>query len=203
MIAKQGGPILAPINPHTGVSMSRPAKLTGYEILVRMHIVLGHASVPAVLSTLARMPKTANMITRQDVEEFQRRGCGICDTALMTTPNFPKSDGLQPLPEPGQYWIRDTVQLRKKAFHLNAWYLTVYTCKRSVYWLLLPHADYTADTVINLDQQLRVFNHSNTVALLVFQFLLAVLLRSPRLAVEAAHLKEGVDVGVGVGEGDG
>ena len=34
--------ILAPINPHTGVSMNRPAKLNGYEILCRMHVVLGH-----------------------------------------------------------------------------------------------------------------------------------------------------------------
>ena len=54
--------MLVPLNPHTGVSMNRPAKLTGYEILVRMHVVLGHCGLATLLTTLASLPGTKGMI---------------------------------------------------------------------------------------------------------------------------------------------
>ena len=157
-IAQINDAILAPINPHTGVSMSRPAKLSGYEILCRMHIVMGHAGLATLLHTLSQLPGTAGMITREDVEQFRRRGCGICDSTIMTAPPFPRADVLQPDPAPGQYWVSDTVSLRTVAFGSKASYMTVYVDKGSVYWLLIDHQDYTAETVVALDQQLRTFN---------------------------------------------
>ena len=81
---------------------------------------------------------------------------------LMNTPPFKTSQSLQPLPEPGQYWTRDTVSLRVPAFQFKwvlEWvHMTLYSDKRSSYWLLIGHENYTAETMVNLDQQLRAFN---------------------------------------------
>lgn len=157
-IALVGQHVLAPINPHTGVSMNRPAKLSGYEILCRMHVVLGHPGLATMLITLAGLKGTAGMVTKADIEEYRRRRCGLCESMLMNTPPFKTSQSLQPLPEPGQYWTRDTVSLRVPTFQFKWKYMTLYTDKRSSYWLLIGHTDYTAETVTSLDQQLRTFN---------------------------------------------
>ena len=66
---------------------------------------------------------------------------------LMNTPPFKTSQSLQPLPEPGQYWTRDTVSLRVPAFQFKWVHMTLYTDKRSSYWLLMGHKNYIAETV--------------------------------------------------------
>ena len=158
-VALQGmaSDVAAPINAHTGVSMSRPPKLTGYQILVRMHVVLGHASLATMLRTLARMPNTLGLITRADVEKFRERKCGICDTTLMITAPFPRK-GPQPKPEPGMRWTRDAVTLRVPSHQHGYIYLTSYVDNGSDVWVIIGHKDYTAETVIACDQQLRAFN---------------------------------------------
>ena len=103
MLAQQ---ILAPINPHTGVSMNRPAKLSGYEILCRMHVVLGHPGLATMLNTLGLLKTTQGMISKTDIEQFVRRKCGLCESMLMNTPPFSSSTTLHPKPEPGQMWTR-------------------------------------------------------------------------------------------------
>ncbi|KOO34385.1 hypothetical protein Ctob_016321, partial [Chrysochromulina tobinii] len=149
--------ILAPINPHTGVSMNRPAKLNGYEMLCRMHVVLGHPGLATMLHTLGLMKHTKGMISKADVEKFVRRKCGLCESMLMNTPAFRPSTTLSPAPEPGQVWTRDTLKFRVAQFHLNSLYVTGYSDKASGMWVLIPHLDYTAETVIELDQKLRTF----------------------------------------------
>ena len=149
--------ILAPINPHTGVSMNRPAKLNGYEMLCRMHVVLGHPGLATMLHTLGLMKHTKGMISKEDVEKFVRRKCGLCESMLMNTPAFRPSTTLSPAPEPGQVWTRDTLKFRVAQFHLNSLYVTGYSDKASGMWVLIPHLDYTAETVIELDQKLRTF----------------------------------------------
>ena len=153
-----GQQILAPINPHTGVSMNRPAKLTGYELLCRMHVVLGHPGLATMLNTLGLMKETKGMISKTDIEKFVRRKCGLCESMLMNTPAFRPSTTLSPAPEPGQVWTRDTLKFRVAQFHLNSFYVTGYSDKASGMWVLIPHLDYTAETVIELDQMLRTFN---------------------------------------------
>jgi transposase InsO family protein len=60
-------------------------------------------------------------------------------------------------PGPGQVWTRDTLKFRVAQFHLNSLYVTGYSDKASGMWVLIPHLDYTAETVIELDQKLRTF----------------------------------------------
>eukprot|EP00900_Chrysochromulina_parva_P017399 jgi/Chrpa1/25660/Chrysochromulina_OHIO_Genome00022673-RA len=52
-------------------------------------------------------------------------------------------------PEPGQVWTRDTLKFRMAQFHLNSLYVTGYSDKASGMWVLIPHLDYTAETVIH------------------------------------------------------
>jgi hypothetical protein len=150
--------ILAPINPHTGVSMNRPAKLSGYEMLCRMHVVLGHPGLATMLNTLSLLKETKGMISKADIEQFVRRKCGLCESMLMNTPPFSPSTTMHPAPEPGQVWTRDTLKFRVPQFQLKSIYVSGYSDKASGLWVLIPHIDYTAETVIELDQQLRTFN---------------------------------------------
>ena len=49
------------------------AKLTGVEILRRMHVVLGHPSLPVLLATLmASKDVSAHIITKADIEQYVR-----------------------------------------------------------------------------------------------------------------------------------
>ena len=143
-------------NVHTGVSMGRPPKLSGYDILVRMHIVLGHAGLDTVLRTLEKMG-LRHLVTDKDIERMRARKCGICDTALMIAPPFKRSV-VQPKPAPGMYWTRDTIMLKRASCEHKWWYITGYTDHATAKWLAMGHVDYTADTVIKLDQRLRTFN---------------------------------------------
>ena len=143
-------------NVHTGVSMGRPPKLSGYDILVRMHVVLAHSGLDTVLRTLDKMG-LRHLVTDKDVESMRARKCGICDTALMIAPPFKRSV-VQPKPAPGMYWTRDTIMLKRPSCEHKWWYITGYTDHATSKWLAMGHVDYTADTVIKLDQRLRAFN---------------------------------------------
>ena len=54
--------------PPPSVGVGRVAKLTGVEILRRMHVVLGHPSLPVLLATLmASKDVNAHIITKADI----------------------------------------------------------------------------------------------------------------------------------------
>jgi hypothetical protein len=57
-------------NPHTGSSMGRPPKLTGLEILVRAHVVLGHPTFEMKLIATIKQAKIMNVgaITKDDIK---------------------------------------------------------------------------------------------------------------------------------------
>ena len=92
------------------------------------------------------------MISKTDIEQFVRRKCGLCESMLMNTPSFSPSTTLHPAPEPGQVWTRDTLKFRVSQFQLKSIYVSGYSDKASGLWVLIPHIDYTAETVIELDQ---------------------------------------------------
>ena len=71
--------------------MNRPAKLSGYEMLCRMHVVLGHPGLATMLNTLSLLKETKGMISKADIEQFVRRKCGLCESMLMNTPPFSPS----------------------------------------------------------------------------------------------------------------
>ena len=136
--------------------MGRAPKLTGYEILVRMHIVLGHVGLGPLLATVSKIPDMAKTITKDAIEEFVRRGCGICDTTKLITMAF-KSLHDATLPHVGKHWVHDTLKLRVKAFGLGYNYLTSFVCSGSKMKRTWGHADYTQETVIALRDMQRAW----------------------------------------------
>lgn len=57
--------------PPPSVGMGRVAKLTGLEILRRMHVVFRHPSLPVLLATLMRSKDiNAHIITKADIEQY-------------------------------------------------------------------------------------------------------------------------------------
>ena len=145
------------VNPQTAVNMGRPPKLTGYEILVRLHLLLGHAGLALMLATISAMPDVAHVIKPADVDEFIKRGCGPCDTALMIRPPIPHhTKGSKP--PPGASWVRDTLSLRVKQHGFGYLKLTTYWDEGSGKCRTLGHVGMASEDFEKLDQQIRIFN---------------------------------------------
>ena len=145
------------LNVQTGVNMNRPPKLTGYEILVRLHLLLGHAGLALMLATLAAMPDVAKAVKPTDIDEFIKRGCGLCDTALMIRPPIPHQiKGVKP--PPGASWVRDTLSLRVKQHGFGYLKLTTYWDEGSGKCRTLGHEGMSSEDFEKLDQQIRIFN---------------------------------------------
>ena len=96
--------------PPTTIGMGRPVALTGLEILWRLHVVLGHASIDQVMATLSS--KTENMragiVTKSDVEAFVKLGCAQCILWKMRRAPA-KSLVDATLAPPGKKWSYDTL----------------------------------------------------------------------------------------------
>ena len=98
--------------PPPSVGMGRVAKLTGVEILRRMHVVLGHPSLPVLLATLmASKDINAHIITKADIEQYVREACGICESAKMRRRSFRGVTDPTPVPV-GKKWVFDTMHLQ-------------------------------------------------------------------------------------------
>ena len=96
----------------TSTGFGRAPKLTGLEILTRTHVFLGHASIDNVLRTLqGSTGLRAGVVTKADIEEFVRRGCGICETAKMRRRAFKAPTDKTP-PPIGKRWVFDSLTLR-------------------------------------------------------------------------------------------
>jgi hypothetical protein len=94
------------------VSMDRPVKLTGVEILRRIHVVLGHPSLQVILATLmASKDLNAHIITKADIEQYVREACGICESAKMRRRAFHGISDPTPVLI-GKKWVFDTLHLR-------------------------------------------------------------------------------------------
>jgi len=102
--------------PPSTIGMARPVKLTGLEILWRMHCVLGHCSLEQVLATLAKTENMrAGIVTKADIEAFVRLGCQHCVIYKMRrTPIRALTDKTSA--PPGKKWSYDTLTIRTHAF---------------------------------------------------------------------------------------
>ena len=58
--------------------MGRPAKLTGVNLLRRVHVVGGHTGLAVTVANTVAMYE-AKSVTNANIEEFQSGGCGACD----------------------------------------------------------------------------------------------------------------------------
>jgi hypothetical protein len=121
-----------------------------------------------MLATLAKMPEMLKLVSKDDIELFRRRGCGICESTLMIAPHLPHaSPTVKPLP--GQKWVRDTCQVKVMQLGTRNKYFTTYwdagSSKCRTYW----HGGMTAEDFIMIDQQLRLFNRPHRGEVLIIQ----------------------------------
>ena len=143
----------------TSTGFGRPPKLTGLEILTRTHVLLGHASLGNVLRTLQGATGLRNgAVTKADIEEYVRRGCGICESIKMRRRPFPAPSDKTP-PPVGKRWVFDSLTLRTKSALGNK-YLTRFVNvvengdgKRRTY----GHKELTAEDLESVVQKHRAF----------------------------------------------
>ena len=106
-----------------------PAKLTGLEILRRVHHALGHPHLDALLRTLAKSKKLrAGAITKADVAAFSKERCYLCDLTLQKRRTF-KALTDHTVPELGKMWYLDTLTLRVPSAEHRFMYISLCSLK--------------------------------------------------------------------------
>ena len=132
--------------PPTTIGMGRPVALTGLEILWRLHVVLGHASIDQVMATLSKTEgMRAGVVTKADVEAFVRLGCAQCIVWKMR--RAPVKSLIDPtLAPPGKKWSYDTLTLKVKTAAGNL-YITRFLDNGSGKKRSYGHKDFTASTL--------------------------------------------------------
>ena len=98
-----------------GVAGKLPT-LAPFDVLVRVHCILGHATLNTVLATIAfatTLPK--GFITREAIKQYIAAKCGICESAKMRRRTFRIDlSGIsdKTIPEIGKSYVFDTLGLR-------------------------------------------------------------------------------------------
>ena len=132
--------------PPSTIGMAQPVRLTGVEILWRMHCVLGHVPLPQVLATLAKTKNLrAGVVTKADIETFVKLGCQQCIIWKMKrAPIRPLVDATRA--PPGKKWAYDTLTLKVKttAGHI---YITRFLDNGSGFKRSYGHSDFTSATL--------------------------------------------------------
>eukprot|EP00966_Prymnesium_polylepis_P245683 5683454-Prymnesium_polylepis.1 len=118
LLAPTVGGSKASASPHSAIGAGRQPKLTGLEILIRMHIVLSHCSLRTLLTTLGFVTvdgkPAIDRVTKSDIEEYVRRGCGVCESTKLKRPPFHRLADPTPIPV-GKYWVFDSLALRVRS----------------------------------------------------------------------------------------
>ena len=142
------------------VGVGRSVKLTGIEILRRMHVVLGHPSLPVLLATLmASKDVNAHIITKADIEQYVREACGICESAKMRRRSFRGVTDPTPVPI-GKKWVFDTMHLQAPSCLGKHIYITRFLNKLTDFpgfKRSYGHSAFTSEVLIGLCQRLRAF----------------------------------------------
>ena len=132
--------------PPSTIGMAQAVKLSGVEILWRMHCILGHAPLDQVLATLAKTEGLrAGVVTKSDIETFVKLGCQQCIIWKMRRTPIRSLADKTPAP-PGKKWAYDTLTLKVKtaAGHI---YLTRFLDDGSGFKRTYGHADFTSETL--------------------------------------------------------
>ena len=121
-----------------------------------MHVVLGHPPLDQLLATLAKTQNMrTNVVTKNDVEEFTKRGCIQCIIWKMRrSPVKTLTDATRaPI---GKKWSYDTLSLKVKTVAGN-WYLTRFLDDGSNKKRTYAHSDFTALTLATVLAQHRAW----------------------------------------------
>ena len=132
--------------PPSTIGMAQPVKLSGVEILWRMHCVLGHVPLPQVLATLAKTKNLrAGLITKSDIETFVKLGCQQCIIWKMKRAPIRALVDATRAP-PGKKWAYDTLTLKVKTTAGNI-YITRFLDNGSGLKRSYGHSDFTSATL--------------------------------------------------------
>jgi len=92
----------------TPTNMNRKPKLTGVELLRKQHVIDGHAGLSRTIQTMAISPAfKKGVITKADIEQFVREGCGACESAKMKRRPFGRNLTDVSKSHPGKRWVGD------------------------------------------------------------------------------------------------
>ena len=141
----------------TGMSLgTQLPKLKGAALLRHMHVVLGHPSLRRLLGTLTHMNKYKGLVTREDVEQFVREGCGCCESTKMRRRAFTlKTIVDKTPPPPGKMWGRDELKLRVPTADHGFVSLMFNVDRGSKFKIILGMRGQTADDYLKADNELR------------------------------------------------
>ena len=101
------------------VGMPSPSALSGVALLRTTHVIYGHASLRKTLQILKAMGTPSSRITTEDIKEWIRIGCGICESSKMRRRVFTLQSPEDRTPAPvGKKWTWDSLALRvPSAYH--------------------------------------------------------------------------------------
>ena len=189
--------------PPVGVGLARAPMISGLEILIRLHVVLGHCSLARLLATLATsVGLKAGKVTKADIEAYVKHGCGICDSTKMKRRPF-KSLKDKTKPPIGVSWAMDSLSLRVPSAQHNFLYINRFvdrgSGKRRSYGSLTLTADTLAE-VIHLHRafvrpdhgEIHVFKSDGLPALRSYKIIEVLRDCEMRKDMSPAYIHEGV-----------
>ena len=136
--------------------------LRGVELLRREHVRQGHPAIGKLVRTIKAAGLFGSLVTKADVEEFHKQGCGSCETAKMQRRPFtlntsaPKAATTKDQPA-GKYWTGDCLALRVPS--AGDGYLYIYLAVDSatkLRYAIGMHGQ-SAEDVTRAREQLRAF----------------------------------------------
>ena len=123
--------LLMPLGDGSGktVGMGKPPPLSGVPLLRYQHAVLGHVSLRKMLRTMQAAGVSADRVTADDVKQFVREGCGVCESAKMKRRAFTlRTIEDKTVPLPGKKWQSDALTLRVPSAHYGWLYIQAFVC---------------------------------------------------------------------------
>ena len=128
--------MLNPMDPSLvrTVGMGTLKPQMGVDLLRRRHCTDGHPALSVTVKNLkAEGAFTRKLVTLQDIELFQKQGCGACELTKMRRRAFKvkvNPDDVMP-PKLGKFYTFDVLELRVPAEHTGATFFYVVVEKRS------------------------------------------------------------------------
>ena len=141
------------------VGMPCPSPLTGVALLRSVHVTYAHASLKKTLQILKAMDTPSGRVTTQDIQEWVRSGCGICESSRMKRRAFSLQNPEDRTPAPvGKKWSWDSLALRIPTAHHGyvALFLAVDSTSKKKF-VIGMHGQ-TAEDYIRAHNALRAYN---------------------------------------------
>ena len=140
----------------TPTSMGRKASLSGVELLRRQHLVDGHVGLQRTVQTMALSAQyKSGAITKADIEQFTKEGCGPCESAKMKRRHFGRSPTDKTPPPAGKRWVGDQLALRVPAAGYGYIALERFVCAGTGLKMLFGLMSFTTDEIERVQQLLR------------------------------------------------